>query len=156
MNGTDLPKVRQFRPETLSSRPSLSRITHVPSVALLAKEDDASRIRAITFDVGGTLIHPWPSVGHVYAAVAARHDLADLPIDVLNRQFAGAWKNVTQFHYTRAEWSQLVNESFLGLVETPLNEALFADLYSHFGRAEAWRIFDDVVPTLESLRSGRL
>jgi hypothetical protein len=32
-----------------------------------------SGIRAVTFDVGGTLIEPWPSVGRVYAEVAARH-----------------------------------------------------------------------------------
>ena len=30
-------------------------------------------IKAITFDVGGTLIEPWPSVGHAYAGVAARY-----------------------------------------------------------------------------------
>jgi hypothetical protein len=30
-------------------------------------------IRAVSFDVGGTLIEPWPSVGRAYAEVAARH-----------------------------------------------------------------------------------
>ena len=28
-------------------------------------------IKAVTFDVGGTLIRPWPSVGHVYAGPMA-------------------------------------------------------------------------------------
>ncbi len=32
-----------------------------------------ARIRTVTFDVGGTLIRPWPSVGHVYAETAAGH-----------------------------------------------------------------------------------
>jgi len=30
-------------------------------------------IRAVTFDVGGTLIECCPSVGHIYAEVAGRH-----------------------------------------------------------------------------------
>jgi putative hydrolase of the HAD superfamily len=116
----------------------------------------SSPIRAITFDVGGTLIEPWPSVGHIYASVAARHGLLNLPIEILNRQFAAAWKNLAQFNYTRSEWFQLVSQSFSGIIETPLNEVLFAELYSHFGRPEAWRIFDDVIPTLEVLRSSGL
>jgi putative hydrolase of the HAD superfamily len=106
--------------------------------------------------VGGTLIEPWPSVGHVYAAVAARHGFPDLPVTILNRQFAAAWKNLTQFNYTRSEWFNLVGRSFFGVIKAPLSEALFGDLYSHFGRAEAWRIFDDVIPALESLRSRDL
>src|SRR3954468_19007092 len=105
-------------------------------------------IRAITFDVGGTLIEPWPSVGHVYAAAVARHGLGDLSVEVLNRQFAAAWKKLSAFNCTRSEWFDLVNQSFAGLAQTPLSEIFFADLYSHFGRAEAWRIFDDVIPTL--------
>jgi putative hydrolase of the HAD superfamily len=92
----------------------------------------------------------------VYAAVAARHGLHDIPVDTLNRQFAAAWKNLTTFNYTRPEWFEVVNQSFAGLTPTPLNETLFADLYSHFGHAEAWRIFDDVIPALESLRSRGL
>src|SRR5580700_10426449 len=44
-------------------------------------------IRAVTFDVGGTLIEPWPSVGRVYAEVAARHGL-EVAAEDLDRQFA--------------------------------------------------------------------
>ena len=32
-----------------------------------------SDIKAVTFDVGNTLITTWPSVGQVYADIAARH-----------------------------------------------------------------------------------
>lgn len=113
-------------------------------------------IRAITFDVGGTLIEPWPSVGHVYAAVAARQGLLGLPVDLLNRQFAAAWKNLTHFNYTRAEWFNIVNQTFLGLAPTPLADALFSDLYREFARARAWRLFDDVLPALELLKSRKL
>src|SRR5690242_19061937 len=104
-----------------------------------------SPIRAITFDVGGTLIEPWPSVGDIYAAVAARHGLHGLPVDSLNRQFAAAWKNLDRFNYTRSDWFNIVNQTFRGLAPTPIADALFSELYREFARPEAWRIFDDVV-----------
>src|SRR2546426_10400542 len=49
------------------------------------------RARAVFFDVGGTLIHPWPSVGEIYSRVAARHGIHRNP-DELERSFHGSWK----------------------------------------------------------------
>ncbi len=92
----------------------------------------------------------------MYSAVAARHGLRDISVETLNRQFGAAWKKLHAFNYTRSEWFGLVNQSFAGLTQTPVTKELFADLYSQFGRPEAWRIFDDVLPTLESLRSRDL
>jgi putative hydrolase of the HAD superfamily len=113
-------------------------------------------VGAITFDVGGTLIQPWPSVGHIYAAVAARHGLHDIPLDALNRQFTTAWKNLDTFNYTRSEWHSLVNQTFLGLTQLPVSDSFFSDLYDRFAQADAWRIFDDVLPALEFLQSRGL
>jgi putative hydrolase of the HAD superfamily len=113
-------------------------------------------VRAITFDVGGTLIQPWPSVGDIYASIAARHGLRDISVEALNRQFAAAWKNLNAFNYTRSEWHALVNQTFLGLTQTPVNESLFSDLYRQFRRAETWHIFDDVLPALNFLSSHGL
>jgi putative hydrolase of the HAD superfamily len=132
-------------PETLSSQSSPSRITN-----------HASRLRAITFDVGGTLIQPWPSVGHIYAAVAARQGLHGIPVETLNRQFVAAWKNLRDFNYTSSEWHSLVNQTFLGLTQVPVSDSLFSDLYDRFAQADAWRIFDDVFPALEFLKSRGL
>lgn len=50
-----------------------------------------SAIRAVTFDVGGTLIKVWPSVGHVYAEVAARHGVEGISVRQLDQRFADAW-----------------------------------------------------------------
>jgi putative hydrolase of the HAD superfamily len=108
-------------------------------------------LRALTLDVGGTLIAPWPSVGHVYAAVAARHGLQLLPED-LNRQFAAAWRGRSNFSHTQSGWSELVDQTFAGLVETPPSRSFFPELYKAFSSAEAWRIYPDVLPCLEELR----
>jgi putative hydrolase of the HAD superfamily len=115
-----------------------------------------SSIRAIAFDVGGTLIQPWPSVGHIYAAVAARHGLNGVSVETLNRQFAAAWKNLRNFNYTSSEWHSLVNQIFLGLAQVPVSDSLFSDLYDRFAQADTWRIFDDVLPALEFLKARGL
>src|ERR1700722_18252190 len=60
-------------------------------------------VHAITFDVGGTLIQPWPSVGHVYAEVAARHGIKPEAAETLNQRFAAAWKKLKDFHHKREE-----------------------------------------------------
>ena len=112
-------------------------------------------IRAVTFDVGGTLIEPYPSVGHVYAKVAARHGLSLLP-DVLNRRFAAAWRARKNFAHARSGWSELVDATFAGLTEIPPSRTFFAELYDEFTFPRAWRIYDDVVPALQFLRGRGL
>jgi putative hydrolase of the HAD superfamily len=114
------------------------------------------RIQAVSFDVGGTLIEPWPSVGEVYAQVAAEHGFSGLPAEVLNRQFAAAWKACRDFAHTRAQWSALVDETFRGLVPTPPSRSFFPAVYARFDEPGAWRIYDDVVPTLRALRARGL
>ncbi len=111
----------------------------------------ATPIRAVTFDVGGTLIEPWPSVGHVYAAVARRHG-ARVSARTLNRQFAAAWKARKDFRHSMSDWSDLVDQTFAKLVEIPPSASFFPEIYKAFARASSWRIFDDVVPCLEKLR----
>src|SRR5437879_4440409 len=109
--------------------------------------------QAVTFDVGGTLIEPWPSVGHVYAEVAGRHGLRNLSPEDLDYQFAQAWRTLKEFNHTRAEWEALVQATFRGAAEAQVSTDLFCDLYQRFGQPEAWRVFEDVVPALESLAS---
>ena len=53
-------------------------------------------VAAITFDVGGTLIEPWPSVGHAYAEVAARHGVHVAPEEITQR-FVEAWRQRGEF-----------------------------------------------------------
>ncbi len=113
-------------------------------------------IRAVTFDVGGTLIEPWPSVGHVYAAVAARHGWSGLSAAALNREFKKAWTNLRAFKHTKAEWLQLVKFTFQPLIEEPVTPAFFSELYEQFSVPGSWRIYEDVVPTLKALSQSGL
>ena len=110
-------------------------------------------VRAITFDIGGTLITPWPSVGHIYAEVAAVHGHARLAPDLLNQRFAKAWKARKDFQHTEAQWAELVDATFLGLINAIPSRTFFPQLFQRFAQPNAWRIFDDVRPALDALRS---
>jgi putative hydrolase of the HAD superfamily len=113
----------------------------------------AGLVQAVTFDVGGTLIDPWPSVGHAYSEVAARHDQAQLDPAVLNRRFLAAWQErPAAFDYSRAAWAKIVAGTLDGLSPLAGDDAYFSELYAHFATAKPWRIYDDVRPTLAALR----
>src|SRR5262245_44047237 len=113
-------------------------------------------IRAVTFDVGGTLIEPWPSVGHVYATVAAEFGISGIAPEQLNRGFVQAWKARQSFDYSREAWRELVDQSFAGLTPHPPEEACFNAIYERFAQTDVWRVFDDVLPTLKALRASGL
>jgi putative hydrolase of the HAD superfamily len=110
------------------------------------------QIQAVTFDVGGTLIEPWPSVGHVYAKVAARHSLKNLSPDQLNARFKTAWRARKNFRHSRNEWDELVTEVFGG--STP--PGFFDELYNRFAEPDAWHIYEDVLPALDLLASRKI
>jgi len=108
-------------------------------------------VTAVTFDVGGTLIEPWPSVGHVYAEVAARFGLEGVAPGALNRAFAAAWQARRPFDHSRAAWQRLVNETFAAAGTELPSDACFNAIYGRFAEASAWRVFDDAQPALEAL-----
>ena len=107
-------------------------------------------IRAITFDIGGTLIEPWPSVGQVYADVAARFGVNGIAAGWLTENFRRAWKAQVAFDYSRESWFAIVRQTF-GEHVAKLPPEFFPAVFSRFADAEVWRIYDDVWPTLEML-----
>ncbi len=108
-------------------------------------------IQAVTFDVGGTLLSVEPSVGEVYARVAARHGHPGLSAAELESRFGQAWQKARPFQHHRGDWERLVDRVFEGLVPQPPSTSFFPDLYSEFTIGRAWRIFEDVIPTLDAL-----
>lgn len=111
-------------------------------------------IRAVTFDVGGTLMAPWPSVGHVYARVAAAHIGFSADPERITRQFVNAWRARGEFDYSREGWFELVRHSFHGVAE--VKESLFAALYDSFSTHDAWKVFEDVLPCFETLQKANV
>jgi putative hydrolase of the HAD superfamily len=113
----------------------------------------AGRVRAVFFDVGGTLIEPAPSVGEIYAQVARRHGIAAEPAR-LEAAFRQSWAALAGGAVTvsRKQWWREVVFRTLGCE----NEACFEELYEFFARPEAWRVYPDVEPTLRAAKARGL
>jgi REG-2-like HAD superfamily hydrolase len=110
-------------------------------------------VRALFFDVGGTLLRPWPSVGTVYASVANRHGMT-ATTEGLERAFRESWAALKRPGLTvsRKDWWREVVFRTLGRE----NQACFEELYEIFAHAGAWQIFPDVEDTLREARARGL
>jgi putative hydrolase of the HAD superfamily len=106
-------------------------------------------VRAIFFDVGGTLIHPWPSVGDIYAKTASRHGISVTP-EQAERAFRESWATSKHSGLTvsRKEWWRELVVRTLGRE----GEVCFDELFAQFARAAAWRVYPDVDDTLHEVR----
>ncbi len=121
-------------------------------VARGACGDCVPGLRAVTFDVGHTLLFPYPSVGSVYARVAARHGIGIAP-DVAQERFLGAWRETQAEHVgliygtthdeALAFWWVVLRKCFAGNGTSLATVRLLCDeLYAEFAKADAWRLHD--------------
>lgn len=126
----------------------------------------ARRLRAVTFDVTGTLIHT-PRLGEIYAEVLGRHGLDVDPI-AARRTVRQVWQ---EFGCTtrlgedrfsshpegcRGWWGRFLERVCEHLEVGPPSAFAKAELFDRFGRAEAWKIYADVPHTLDRLRAKGL
>lgn len=115
--------------------------------------------QCISFDVGGTLIEPWPSVGAVYADAVRR---MGFPADEteLNQRFAASWTAARTkpggFDYSRSAWKELVRSTFGAALPLDLLDDAFESIWHRFERPDVWKVHSDVLPTLELLRDHRI
>ena len=122
--------------------------------------------RFVFFDAAGTLFEPHPSVGAVYAASGRALGLTASP-EALNHAFSKRFSTYmarvgpTAFvnrdaSTSRAWWYGLVREILADVGFVGESRAVFEACYAAFEEPEAWRVFDDVHPTLRALRARGL
>lgn len=114
----------------------------------------------ITFDLGGTLLVPTPSVGEIYAEILARHGLA-ASSKALNERFPSALRRWTHALSPRMSprdergiWRSIVQET-LGPdleISPDMFEPAFRDLFDAFAEGRRWRILPGVRSCLTTLR----
>lgn len=119
------------------------------------------RVRAIVFDVGGTLIYPADPVGETYARFALAHGVK-LPPEATTTAFRKAMKScvprgkcgVPNDGNDRAWWKQVVRlsmpENAFG--DSAAFDTFFEEVYLHYAKADAWGIYPEVMEVLEALR----
>lgn len=118
----------------------------------------------ISFDAAGTLIQVKEPVGQTYAQLARRRGVQVNEAD-LKAAFRSVWGKLPVPEYPEGQcsedddkswWRQLVDEVFHEACGTPLCRSvldpLFEELYAFYARAEAWAVYDDVRPVLETLK----
>jgi putative hydrolase of the HAD superfamily len=121
-------------------------------------------VRLITFDVGGTLIHPYPSVGAVYAEVLTRRGLP-AEATATEKAFEEAWDDAgrrrppNRERYNgspqgeRGYWRELLAMTVERLGGPSPPEGAAEELFERFGHRETWRVFPEVAGTLETIAS---
>jgi len=104
-------------------------------------------VAVVVFDVVGTLVEPSPSVAVAYQQAALRHGLT-VNAAVIQERFKAAWQRqemvdaaaVPAFATSRGReaerWRAIVDDVFGG---EAVSGAIFADLWEHVGRVEAWQ-----------------
>ena len=118
------------------------------------------QVRAIVFDVGGTLIYPANPVGETYARFAHAHGIR-LPAEATTTAFREAMKSCARAKGTvpsdgndRAWWKQVVLRSLpeKTFSEPDVFEAFFEEVYLYYAKPEAWGVYPEVPEVLEALR----
>lgn len=123
-------------------------------------------LRAVFFDVGNTLIHPYPSVSQVCREVlaSAGHDRDATAIDdlmpLVDAYYEDRYREDDTFWRSEDETSEVWVGMYallcrrLGIEEEA--EAIARRVYDEFGDPGRWRAYPDVVPALERLRGRGL
>ena len=120
--------------------------------------------RALLFDAIGTLLYAEPNIMEVYAAAARRHGSRYDDTAAIETRFRNAFRDVfiarpkAECPASHAEdhrrWQQVVAAVFDDLTDTA---AIFRELWEHFGKPTAWRLFPDAEPAWrEAERLGYL
>ncbi len=118
----------------------------------------------VFFDVAGTLVELNGSVGEIYGRFARRYGIDRDPFvmsDAFSRSFREqpplAFPPETsedELHmHERGWWRRVVLDV---VPEFPQFDAFFNEVYEFFRGREAWRLFDEVIPTLAELKNRGL
>lgn len=129
-------------------------------------------LRAIFFDLVGTLIRSRASIGEQYADVAHRVGARSADPARLGAAFGRAMSEAPPMAFAEGSleetaaaerdwWKDLVrrvvaNADLDGVLAGPVFDRFFAELYDRFATGEAWETYPEVLPRLADLRSAGL
>jgi putative hydrolase of the HAD superfamily len=114
-------------------------------------------VRAVTLDVGGTLLEPHPGVGITYANVLRRRGW-EADEALLEKRFCTAFKQQRSGRSPqvneaseRASWRAIVEHSISPWCPDKQLDEVFAELWETFAKPECWRPIRRVKRDLEFL-----
>ncbi|MSR77726.1 MAG: HAD family hydrolase [Candidatus Omnitrophica bacterium] len=114
----------------------------------------------IFFDAGGTLLHPFPSVGEIYEQIGKRHG-SKATSEQLQNKFSEEWKKrnglsqltgVLDEKIEKEWWKSIVKDVFDPFGKINDFDAFFDELYHVFASPQSWKLYPGTIEVLESLR----
>lgn len=121
--------------------------------------DSSRQIRAVVFDMVGTLAYPTPSVPDIYTQVAHRFGSKQSQKDIQKR-FLEAFRHESQLdeqrglttseNHERKRWQRIV---YSVLCDVSDAAACFNELYQHFAKPDSWSLYPDALPVIKDLRN---
>ena len=123
-------------------------------------------IRAVFFDVGNTLLYPYPSVSEVCRQILAEeghtHDLSaiDAIMPLVDEYYEDRYQSDDTFWTDESETSQVWVGMYslmcrrLGIADEP--ERIARRVYDEFGDPARWRAYPDVEPAFRRLHDRGL
>ena len=121
-----------------------------------------ARVEIVSFDVGGTLVQPYPSIGEIYAEAMARFGFPQTA-ERVEAAFERAWDRAQQEspHADAGDWEKQwwrrlvldVVQQLGGSVLTLDFERLFEELWKRFAQPRSWRFYDGALRVLQELRA---
>lgn len=123
-------------------------------------------VRAVSLDAAGTLINVAEPVGETYARLAAAHGIHVTPAtlgDGFRRVYpqmpplAFAGLHGPALHAAERDWwRRLARAVFEDAAAAPGFDAFFDEVYTHYAKPSAWRVYDEVFQVLAGLRARGL
>ncbi len=119
--------------------------------------------RAIFFDAGGTLFRPFPSVGHYYSEVAAKHGCRVSPEDV-EAAFRRVWsehdgigdlRSLSNEKVEKEFWRKIVTAVFKDFKGLTAFDPFFEELHTLFAEPGVWRLYPEVEKVLRSFKEKK-
>lgn len=110
-----------------------------------------AHVQAVTFDIAGTLLFPYPSVGSVYAAAAARQGVT-VSAKELDASFPLAFKGAPARSSPEVFWREVVTRCFGPALPASKAEAVFQECWQAFAAGDSWRVAPGALNTMAALR----
>ena len=110
-----------------------------------------AKIHAVTFDLAGTLLFPFPSVGAVYAACAAKHGV-DVSAAELDAAFPLAFKGGPKQAKPEIFWREVVVRCFGPQLPAAKTDATVGECWQAFARPESWKLAPGAVNTITAIK----
>jgi putative hydrolase of the HAD superfamily len=115
-------------------------------------------IKAVLFDVGGTLMETREPVGHVYASVAREFGLLSQPEkmhQLFKESFIAREKKgpLVSVSFEQSWWKDLVKDLIkqFGIIKD--FDGYFNKLWQYYGSLDAWKIYPETEQVLTRLKS---